>query len=56
MVGTKFEVIHKNITTINVEEGIIENILFLNIFLIKTKWKLLTKENSISLFKFFKEI
>ena len=48
VVGTKFEVIHKkNITTINVEEGIVKT-YYSKYFFDKQNEKLLTKENSIS--------
>lgn len=48
VVGTKFEVIHKkDITTINVEEGIVKT-YFSSYFFDKQNEKLLTKENSIT--------
>lgn len=48
VVGTKFEVIHqKNITTINVEEGIVKT-YFSSYFFDKQNEKLLTKDNSIT--------
>lgn len=48
VVGTKFEVIHKkDITTINVEEGIVKT-YYTKYFFDKQNEKLLTKENSIT--------
>ena len=48
VVGTKFEVIHKkDITTVNVEEGIVKT-YFSSYFFDKQNEKLLTKENSIT--------